>query len=166
MSAKADRRRRGGPRALAATLPAITRPLFGKRGFANGAILTDWPSIAGELLARHSLPERITYPAGARSGGTLHLRIDSGGMATELQHLEPVLIERINGFFGFKAIGRLKIIQGPLPAPADKPASGAGRPLDEAEEKDLAHSLADVEDEDLHRALSALGRAMAGRRKG
>ena len=88
MNAKAERRRGGGPRALAATLPAITRPLFGKRGFANGAILTDWPAIAGELLARHSLPERVAYPAGARAGGTLHLRIDSGAMAIELHHLK------------------------------------------------------------------------------
>lgn len=156
------RKRGGGPRALAASLPAVTRAAFGKRGFADGAILKDWAVIAGDHLAGHSQPEKITYPAGAGDDGTLHLRIDNGSMATELQHLEPLLIERINGYFGFKAIGRLRITQGPLPETGEKPA-WTPRPLKAEEETDLAESLIEVDDEDLRRALKALGRAVFGR---
>ncbi len=159
------RKRGGGPRALGVSLAKITKALFGKRGFADGAILKDWALIAGEHLAAHSQPEKIAYPRGAGDGGTLHLRIDSGSMATELQHLEPLLIERVNGYFGFKAVDRLKITQGPLPESAERP-DWTPRPLDTAEEAGLAENLMDVEDEDLRRALKALGRAVIGRRSG
>lgn len=157
------RKRGGGPRALGVSLAKITKALFGKRGFADGAILKDWPTIAGEHLARHSLPERVIYPRGARAGGTLHLRIDNGSMATELQHLEPLLIERINGYFGFSAVKNLKITQGPLPETAEKPAR-ARRRLDEADQEDLARSLISVDDAELRQALEALGRAVMERR--
>ena len=48
----------------------------------------------------------------------MHLRVASGGLAMELQHFEPVLVERINAYFGYPAVARVKLIQGPLPAPA------------------------------------------------
>ena len=83
-------------------------------------------------------------------------------MATELLHLEPLLIERINGYFGFKAVARLKITQGPLPDTAAKPVWNP-RPLKTEEETNLIESLIEVEDEDLQRSLRALGRAVIGR---
>ncbi|MFQ5765938.1 MAG: DUF721 domain-containing protein, partial [Rhodospirillales bacterium] len=167
MTAKpAGRRRRGGgPRALAQSLSAVTRPLFGKRGFADGAILDDWRAIAGAHLARHSLPEKVSPGPKDGDGGTLHLRIENGSIATELQHLEPLLVERINGYFGFKAVGRLKITQGPLPQAPESPPPST-RPLAAAEEAGLAESLMDVDDPALRDALAELGRAVIGRRRG
>lgn len=147
---------------MASSLSAVTKTAFGKRGFADGAILKDWAVVAGDHLAGHSQPEKITYPTGAGDDGTLHLRIDSGSMATELQHLEPLLIERINGFFGFKAVSRLKIIQGPLPEPGED-RNWTPRPLKTEEETDLAESLMAVDDEGLRQSLQALGRAVIGR---
>jgi len=158
-----SRRRGGGPRALAQPLGAVTREVFGRRGLADGAILTDWPSIAGEHLARHSLPEKVTFPRGSRAGGTLYLTIDNGSLATELLHLQPLLVERINGFFGFCAVARLKIVQGPLPKAAGRRARPL-RALKDAEQRSLAASLTDVADPELRRALEALGRAVLGRR--
>ncbi len=167
MTAKAIRRKKrgGGPRALAGSLSAVTKTVFARRGFADGAILKDWALIAGEHLAAHSQPEKIAYPRSAGNGGTLHLRIDNGSMAAELQHLEPLLIERINGYFGYKAVERLKITQGPLPESAEKP-DWTPRPLDTEEETGLAESLMDVEDDDLRHALKALGEAVIGRQAG
>jgi hypothetical protein len=157
------RRRGGGPRALAQPLGAVTREVFGRRGLADGAILTDWPTIAGERLARHSLPEKVTFPRGSRAGGTLHLTIDNGSLATELLHLEPLLVERINGYFGFCAVARLRIVQGPLRKVAGRRARPP-RALKDKEQQSLAASLVDVADPELRRALEALGRAVLGRR--
>ncbi|NQV83996.1 MAG: DUF721 domain-containing protein [Rhodospirillales bacterium] len=158
-------RRGSGPRALATSLGSITKQIFGQRGLADGAILKDWSAIAGAQLAAHSQPEKISYPQGAGDGGTLHLRIDSGAMATELQHLQPLLIERINGYFGFKAVDRIKITQGPLPG-RDKKQPWSPRPLEAGEEHGLAESLMDVDDDDIRQALQALGRAVIGRNQG
>jgi hypothetical protein len=157
------RKRGGGPRAIAQSITAATKAVFGKRGFADGAILKDWPTIAGTHLAGHSQPEKIAYPTGAKTGGTLHLTIDTGSMAIELQHLEPLLVERINGYFGFKAIDRLKVTQGPINKPEAKPEHRP-RKLEPEEETDLADSLMEVDDPELRQALTGLGRSVMGRK--
>ena len=71
MTAKSIKKqiRGGGPRALASYLYAVTKTVFGKRGFADGAIVKDWVTIAGEPLARHSLPEKISTPRDKAAGG-------------------------------------------------------------------------------------------------
>ena len=151
-----------GPRALAAAVARITKPIFGKRGFAQGAILTDWATIVGPHLAGHTVPERIAHTGGRRGDGTLHLRVDTGALALELQHLEPLLVERVNGYFGYRAVARLKLVQGPVPERRQPPAAPSRR-LDSDQEERLARHLAEVEDADLRARLDALGRAVMAR---
>ena len=103
---KGVNRRYGRSRSIADHLKPLTRRAFGKRGFADGDMITDWPAVIGPDLARLTAPERIVYPRGKRAGGTLHLRIASGSIAVELQHLLPLLLERINGHFGYRAAER------------------------------------------------------------
>ncbi len=150
-----------GVRTLAAEAAKITKPIFGSHGFADGAVVKDWPTIVGAHLGAHSAPEQITYPQGRKNAGTLHLKIDNGALAIELQHLEPVLVERINGYFGFRAVDKLKITQGPVPERAEAPPLPP--PISKESESALLSSLTDVEDSDLKRALENLGRAVYGR---
>ena len=157
-------RRSGVPRALAATVDRITKPLFGRRGFAEGAVIGGWPSVVGTELAEHTSPERIVFGPGARREGTLHIRVDGGGRAIEIQHLEPQIVERINGFFGYRAVARLKLIQGPLP-PRKVVSPAKPRPLNADEEKDLEERLADIDDDGLKSALEGLGRAVIASRR-
>jgi hypothetical protein len=161
----ADRRRAAGPRAVGVVLPRIAAPAFAKRGFAEAAIVTDWAAIVGPDLAAHSAPERIVFPRGKgrgkRRGGALRLRV-AGGIAVELQHLEPKIVERINGYFGFPAVERLVLLQGPLPqcpSPPPRPPKALGKALEGA----LETELSGVEDERLRAALRALGVAVLSR---
>ena len=156
--------RSGVPRALAVTVARITKPLFGRRGFAEGAVIGDWPSVIGTEFAQHTSPERIVFGPGARSEGTLHLRVDGGGRATEIQHLAPQIVERINGFFGYRVVARLKLIQGPLP-PRKIVSPAKTRPLSANQEKDLEERLAEIEDDGLKSALEGLGRAVLASRR-
>ncbi len=149
-------------RALAETIAKVTRPMFGRRGFAGGAIVAEWPAIVGESLANHSAPEKVSYPPGSTTEGTLRLRIARGGLATELQHLEPVLIERINGYFGYRAVSRLQFVHGPLPE-RSSPKPPSTRPLTPEEEQILADHLATIEDPKLRQVLEDLGRSIIGR---
>lgn len=82
-----------------------------KRGFAEVRVATRWPEIVGENLAGQTLPEKLSR---GRDGGTLTLRV-SGAAALELTYLTPQLIERINTYFGFRAVARLHFVQGPIP---------------------------------------------------
>lgn len=153
-----------GPRALGEAVAALTRPIVGRRGFVRGGLIAEWETIVGERLAASSVPERVSYPPKQSRDGTLHLRVASGSLAMELQHFEPELIERINGHFGYPAIARVRLIQGPLPEPARRPALPLPpRPLTSAEEDVLAERLAGVGDADLRSALAALGRAVMAR---
>jgi hypothetical protein len=156
------RARTGKTATLNTLVRRLTRPMFGKRGFADGRIVADWAEIVGPLLARSSLPLRIAYPPGMRTDGTLHLKIAPGGLATEIQHVAPILIERINGHFGYRAVARLHLIQGPLPPPPPDPEPIP--PLDAKAEATLERALAGVKDSALRAKLESLGRAVLGAR--
>ncbi|MCW8952226.1 MAG: DciA family protein [Rhodospirillales bacterium] len=158
------KRKKRGPRAIAELVGDLTQPVFGRRGFSASAILTDWPSIVGQALSDHTCPEKIIFPERKKRDGSLELRVDHGSLATELIHLEPLLIERINRYFGFRAIARLKIIQGPLPE-KKIPAKPQQRTLAPDRETDLANDLASVDDPELREALGRLGRAVMAREK-
>lgn len=113
-------------------IAALTRKAFSRFGFADDHVLTRWAEIAGPELARVSAPERLSRPtSSARAGGTgatLTVRV-AGAAAIELQHMAPEIIARINGFYGRPVVGRLKLVQGPLPTPsrAPAPADSPGR---------------------------------------
>lgn len=154
--------RRYGLRSLARAADAVTRPAFGKRGFAMGALLTHWPQIAGERLADYCAPEKLHFAQGKGDNGVLWIRV-AGAAALELQHMEPVLISRINSQCGFRAVASLRIIQGPVPirpAPQTPP-----RPLQPAEKQALTQELAQIEDPELHAALARLGSGVKRRKK-
>lgn len=153
-----------GPRALARAIGHITKPIFAKRGFADGAILSEWSTIAGSLLANHTAPEKIDYPRSSKTNGILRLRVDSGSFALEVQHLGPQLIERINTYFGYNAVGSVKTIQGPLPKKATQSTQKLP-PFNVEQESTLNDKLSDVEDDDIRQALQKLGRYVLGRTK-
>lgn len=87
----------------------------------------------------------------------LHVRV-AGAFALELQHLEPVVIERINAHFGHAAVARLKLTQG-LPARMVK-TRRRPKPLGAAAETALAATVERIGDDRLKQALARLGRAI------
>lgn len=142
-----------GPRSLAAPLAKVTGPILRRRGLASAHVVSKWSEIMGPQMAAQSIPQR--YVADRRGGGTLHVRV-GGGWATEFQHLEPQIIERINTFFGYRAVSRLVLKQGPVPQrkrrarQAEAPDDGTAAPVT-------------VDDEALRAALQRLGRAVRAR---
>jgi hypothetical protein len=73
----------------------------------------------------------------------------------ELQHLAPLVIERVNAHFGWRCISRLLLKQGPVAAP---PLARHGvLPLDKAAEAAAETIVGSVMDEPLRLALTRLG---------
>ncbi len=161
---KADQKRSYVTQALGKSITKLTRNTYGKRGFADGEILHHWPKIVGELLAKASLPEKIIYPTNKNGDGTLHLRVGNPGLALDIQHMEPTILERINAHFGYRAVARLKLIQAPLPLRHEK-SDFQPTPLNGEETKSLERTLTPVQDPDLKQALENLGRSVTGRNK-
>ncbi|HTO80782.1 MAG TPA: DciA family protein [Methylomirabilota bacterium] len=140
---------------IAATLPRVTRKILGRHGLAEGGLVADWASIVGATIAGCSLPLRLSFTGGERRDGTLHVRV-SGALALELQHLEPQVLERINGYFGYRAVGRLKIHQGPVPVER-RTRRPPPPPVDEA---GIADAVAGIADDGLRQALHGLARSL------
>jgi len=148
---KKPRRKRGIPTAVGAYVPGVTRAAFEAHGFPSASILSDWPDIIGAEFADITCPERLVWPRGAepcadeeggakrrtqhrRAGATLVLRVD-GPRSLEVQHIAPQLLERINIYFGYRAVSQLRIVQGPVHREASRetrPAATAKKdiPLD------------------------------------
>lgn len=158
--ASANESRRGAMRALAANVPHIVKPALGKRGFVEGQLVAQWVEIIGSDLARRMLPEKLSFPHSQRRDGTLRLRV-APGFALEAQHREPQILERLNAFFGYRALARLVLVQGPLPADRAA-ATRRSRDLAAAEKMDLERRVAGVDDAELRRALTRLGEAVIG----
>ena len=143
--------RKPGVRAVGGLLPALTKRAFAARGLHAATVVTDWPAIVGAALARYSAPERL------KADGTLVVRVAHAAAALELQHLEPVVLDRIATYFGFRAASRLALRQGPLPA---RPEPARLRPRAPLSGPALG-AVAEVEDADLRQALARLGAAVA-----
>jgi hypothetical protein len=155
-------KRRGGMRALGAALAPITAPILGKEGGATAQLMAEWRAIVGDALAEACWPVKLSFPRGARRDGTLRLRA-LPAMALEIQHREPILLERINGYFGYRAVARLAMIQGPLPL-EERMAPPELRCLAAEEQRALDERVSPVTDPELRAALARLGSAMIGRR--
>lgn len=136
-----------------------TRTAFRKRGIAEARLITEWPQIAGEVLAGKTLPKRVAFAKGQKDNGTLHLTV-APGWALEVQQLEPVLLDKIATYFGYRAIAKLHITQAPLPIPTKKTRKAAPAPLPADKQAALDNATASVADADLKAALQSLGEAI------
>jgi hypothetical protein len=152
---------------IGAKVATLTRDVFRKRGFAEGHILAHWPQIAGETISDYSAPERLVFPRqirdgrGPQGGATLEIRVD-GPIALEIRHLEPQIVERINSYYGYQAVTRLKLIQGPLPV-RPRARRRPIRPLRAEQRAELVRSLEPIAEPGLKTALERLGERILGR---
>jgi len=133
------------PATLGRLIPGIVAEAYRRRGFVEPALLTGWRSIVGEETADRAVPVKIAFPRGSRTAGTLHVRVE-GAYATELQHNAPRIVERLNGFYGYAAIARLALHQGPVERRAaarasSRPTAGEAPPVGGIESPKLREAL-------------------------
>lgn len=133
-----DRRNKGGgfARAASSFVPKIAAKAFEKFGFHTAEIMMQWPTIVGADIAKWTQPERIRWPRmmngtdgaadiEARPGGMLVLRVEPA-RALDIEYRGAEIIERINRYFGYRAVETLKLIQAPLErSPAQAPPSAS-----------------------------------------
>lgn len=147
--------RRGYARRLGSLLPPEARKALRKFGFAEAEIVTKWQQIVGQRLGERTSPIRLAYRHGQRRSGTLHILVDSG-FGVELQHIEPLLIERVNSYYGYAAVEKLAIHQGYLPRSAAS-QSEQTVPLSQQDRDALESMIAPTRDRNLRAALQGLG---------
>ena len=145
---------------LSTLLSGVFSDAFAKQGFAARELVTRWAEIAGPEVARHTEPLKIQWPPPVegqpQQPATLILRVE-GPMALEIQHTSDVILQRVNRFLGWNAVGKLALRQAPLTGRrTTKPPAAP----DAAAVAKVAATLTSVEDDELRTALARLGAAI------
>ncbi|GAA3996488.1 DciA family protein [Sphingomonas humi] len=148
--------RQGRARAAGELALDIGGLAFKRFGFVQGAVVSRWTEIVGERYAKVSTPESIRFPTGRKSGGTLTLAVD-GAHAPLLQHLAPMIMERVNAFFGYEAVVKVVFRQGTRARPAPRPE----RPKPAPVPRELGQGLREIPDAELRTMLESLAGKIA-----
>jgi hypothetical protein len=167
-------------RAVGSYVPKLTRKAFEKYGFSAATLLTDWAMIVGDETAAYTMPERLKWPRVAetdapegaavsggrgaeRKGAVLVLRVDPA-RALDVEYKGQQIVERINGYFGYRAISELRLLQAPLRGAAKPAPQGAPKPdPDPTPAISVAPELAGIADDRLRAALMRLKSGMMSR---
>jgi hypothetical protein len=156
-----ERQRGGQARAISELMPEIGRTAFRRFGFVQSSVVTRWPEIVGPRHARVCMPEAIRFPPGEKSEGILQL-VAVPAHAPIIQHVIPEIIERVNRFFGYKAVAKVKIRQGEVKqSSAEQPAKAP--PSLKPVPMELGDSLRDIGDPELRAVLESLARSMGSK---
>jgi hypothetical protein len=152
----AFRPRGGRAKTVSEMIPDVGRAAFRRFGFVQSSVVSRWKEIVGEKYALVSAPESIRFPMGKRAEGTLTLTI-ARAHAPMMQHVEPVIIERVNRFFGYTAVTRIVLRPGDIAriAPTKPKADLSPVPIE------LGDSLRAIADPELKAVLESLARGVA-----
>lgn len=156
-------------RSVGTFVPKLTRTAFEKFGFSTAALLTDWAQIVGPQLAQTTTPDRIRWPktveqdmaggrTGSRTGATLHISVDPA-RALDVQYKTSLIIDRINQYFGYRAVADLRIVQVRVEMPPQPVARS--RPAVAATPDPMITAIAD---DGLRAALERMQQGMLARR--
>jgi hypothetical protein len=151
-----EKPRGGRAQRMGELLPTVGGTAFKRFGFVQSSIVSRWNEIVGERYATVSAPESIRFPFGKRADGTLTLAV-TGAHAPMIQHVIPVIMERVNRFFGYAAIAKVVIRQGEIAKskPAPKRIELVPLPVE------LGDSLRTIADPELKAVLESLARGVA-----
>lgn len=154
-------------KAVGAFVPKVTAAVFEKFGFHSAEIMSSWETIVGADLARLTRPETIKWPRGVRSpvdaedggrsaGATLVVASDPA-FALEVSYRHTEIMDRINRYFGYRAVTQLKVHQVPRTETAASPQKASSIP---AGPKAMAQNATNAPD-DIAAALETLGKSVA-----
>lgn len=160
-----SRRRIGRPTAIGLLSSKVAAPALGRRGLGSADVLTHWPAIVGQDVSAFAAPIRIRFPKGRNDQGTLVLRVAHGAAATLIHMKTTAVLERVNRFFGYNAVNRVEVNQGPLPAnrTVAPPGSTVTKALSPEKREMVENTVAVVGPPELKQALRRLGEAVQRR---
>ena len=151
-----DAPRQGRARSAGELVGTVGGAAFRRFGFIQSSIVSRWGEIVGVRYSKVSSPESIKFPAGHKAGGVLTLLVE-GAHAPLIQHLTPMIVERVNRFFGYAAINRIVFRQGKLPTATPRPERPQLRPVP----KELGEGLREIADPELRNCLESLAAQIA-----
>ncbi len=152
------------PKTIGETLGKVNRGFSNKYGKVEFLILSKWSQIVGSFFAQHSEPDKISRITEDFDEfdqpifkNFLHVRV-SPAAAVEFQHYKDTIIEKINSFFGYKAIADLRLQQNFVTKKNNEQPVKAGKLKTTDNEKQLIKKeIKNMKDKELEKSIVNLG---------
>lgn len=145
-------------RPLSYAMKPLTKKAFGGKSPVFGKLILEWNIITKGMGCKKVTPIKLTFPRGKNSGATLSLAASSS-QAFQLQHSTTQILERINQFFGYKAVEKINFIH-QTSKPNVKKKSKEIKKVSPEKIQKLENNLSFVKDSDMKKALVALGKSV------
>ncbi len=159
-------RRTGDLADMTSLLQPLAKKMLGKKAFVEADVMCSWREIVGEDMAVLSVPMKIDFGRFDRSNGTLWVEVASGAVALELQAKVKLIIEKVNTFFGYNAVEKIKIVQNPAVVADKSDIHNCQKKLVTKEEETYIKNLSrDIKAKDLSLAIEQLGCAIIANNK-
>lgn len=149
-------RRHNGLVSFGADVRRLIAPVLGKNGFIHADILAHWDDILGGLLSKGVYPVKLAFPKGRRENAVLHVKAVSGAYAVELTARSAEILERLNGYFGYRAVADIRVMQGAVP-PVRFSRVPKRPPVPETKRAAVRSAVSAIDDENLRSAAEELG---------
>ncbi len=149
-------RRRNGLISFGADIRRLIAPVLGKNGFMHADILAHWDDILGGLSSKGVYPVRLVFPKGQRENAVLHVKAISGAYAMEFTANRTAILDRLNGFFGYRAVADVRVTQGALPV-AKFSRVPKRPPVSEKKRDEVRRAVAGIQNDGLRAAAEELG---------
>ena len=161
---KSESKRTFVPKKIGDTLSRINKNYSSKFGKIEFLILSKWAQIVGSFFADHSEPDKISRITEDFNEfdepiykNFLHVRV-SPAAAVEFQHYKDTIIEKINSFFGYKAITDLRLQQNFIPEKKIvRNANISNQTISEEEKISIKSEIDNIKNKDLEKSIVNLG---------
>jgi len=152
------------PKKIGDTLDKVNKVFSNKYGKIEFLILSKWPQIVGSFFAEHSEPDKISRLTEDFDEfdqpifkNFLHVRV-SPAAAVEFQHYKDTIIEKINSFFGYKAIADLRLQQNFIPKKKNEQSlKSVNFETTDNEKKLIKREINNIKDKELEKSIVNLG---------
>jgi len=156
-----------GLQSLSSILLPLAKEILKAEDFVEADILLNWYDVIGAEMAAYVNPVKVRFNPRTNIR-TLFVEVPAGGFALELQHKETYILEKINAYFGYKAVHKINITQNmnmhPR-IPALKKAKKEAK-LTPDEENSLNELVEGMDNEKLKEILLKLGKSVIISQKG
>jgi hypothetical protein len=149
-----------GLRKVGLIIEGVTKPVFKAHGFANQKLITYWPQIVGESLARFTIPQKISFPPNQTRSGVLYIGVTNPGLSLEIQAQESRIVEKISTFFGYQAVTRIRINIARFNTKEEVLESAPKIALSHQEHKNIMQEIDSVNDAELKEKLKSLAASL------
>ena len=92
------------------SLPKILDKNIKEKNFVEVSLIKKWREIIGDDIAKFCWPIKITFSDIKNSNGLIFLKTKRG-RSMEIEFKNEEIIEKLNQYFGYKAISKISVVQ-------------------------------------------------------